>query len=209
MTHASAFLPMILPHVQECPTFVAERHVRDAAIEWCRRTRMWRHEIDQAVTENPITLTLPEHSTMFEIERLALGGHELTPVARPDLPIDASGEAGNPRWLTQTAPGTIEVYPVAEAQLSGFVYLTPSKGMVFSGIQNAADVVPDWLFDVHGDAIAAGAVSRIMFLPRQPYSDPSMGAYHKARFDQAAREHADATIRGQQRAPKRTTPGWY
>ena len=37
------FLPMVLPHVPECPHGVATFNLRLAAIEFCERTLCWRH----------------------------------------------------------------------------------------------------------------------------------------------------------------------
>ena len=41
-TLLTAFNPFVLPHVRSCPNPVAQHHIRQAAIEFCRRTLIWR-----------------------------------------------------------------------------------------------------------------------------------------------------------------------
>lgn len=54
----SAFLPFVLPHANGCPNMIAQFYVRQAAIEFCRRTLCWSKTLPAVSTVlAPLTFT--------------------------------------------------------------------------------------------------------------------------------------------------------
>lgn len=210
----------VRPYAPTAPSFTVATHLRDAAAEFCRRTRCWRHVAEQAVAA-PVTLPpntvwdgLPIAFGVFpaepalavaaisEIEMAWFDGVQLTSIAYTDLrPEDLTAEgAGAPRFITQIDERNVILAPRAAGQLRTSVFLRPStKNPLVS-----PDFVPERVADRYGDALVAGAVSRLLMIPSEAWSNPQIAAVHGARFESECDSNFAAAQRGQQRAPLRT-----
>lgn len=207
------FLSMVLPEVPYCPRPVAEQYLRLAAIEFCERTRCWRHVTTQDITAQDGAIVAPDYATIHEIETAEWGeGVELMPTQFSEIDADAygaeAGAAGPPRYITQVAANQIAVVPFDTGSLRLSLFLKPRSGSEFGGdpndpLQDKYNVVPEFMFIQHGDHIASGALARIMNLPDQTYTNPKMAAQHLARFERACDTKFSSNMRGQHRAKRR------
>lgn len=68
----------------------------------------------------------------------------------------------------------------------------------------AATTFPDWIYERYIETIAHGAKARIMLIPKKPYSDKELGAWHQERFNSLIGEARVRTARGNTRGPLRT-----
>lgn len=69
------FLPMILPYAPGLPTMTAEHAVRLAAIEFCERTRCWRHAVDVVFSaDNHQAVVAPDYATIHQFEFAVFSG---------------------------------------------------------------------------------------------------------------------------------------
>lgn len=203
----AAFLPLVLPYCPQCPDFIAEQQVRFAAIEFCERSRAWRHMITVSLTGPEGEMVAPEFAAIHEIEFANFNDQPLTPVQFSTI---NPNQTGRPRYVTQVSPNALTVSPYDEpGDLEVSVFLKPLANMAFETtpgrpIADRFNVVPKFMLDIHGTAIARGALSKILAIPGEPWSDPRMALKHEADF----RENMDAAfrwnMRGQQRAPIRT-----
>lgn len=211
-TPLSLFLPYVLPHAMKVPEPVAEFNLRLAAIEFCERTRCWRHAVSVAVSSNNQTLVAPAFTTIHQFEEATHDGRLLIPTQYTSLPPEVlSGElaTGLPTWISQTEPGQVTIHPYLEGTLRLTVFLKPRHGTQFGAdatnpLRDALNIVPAFMLSQHAEALACGALARILAIPGKPWSDPQRAMYHKAEFDKACDGSFSSNMTGQQRAPLRT-----
>ncbi|WP_126975574.1 hypothetical protein [Frigidibacter oleivorans] len=210
------FLAYILPRAPGCPDPVALFQTRLAAIEFCERTRCWRHMVEAALNEQGQAIVAPPGSAIHEIEDATLDGRPLDPTQITDLAHDGVAQTpmtGQAKYLTQVTPDTVSVYPFEPGVLRLSLFLKPRHGQSFGGdpddpLDDANNRAPDFLLTQHGETIAAGALSRILSIPGQLWTDAKAATAFRAVFDEAMRGAFSSKIRGQQRAPVRTKPRW-
>jgi hypothetical protein len=193
-TDAADFLRWVLPYATACPEPIAEQHIIDAARAFCKATRCWRFQTTIVLvgTETDIPCA-PDNATLYEIESASFRGE---PLDRVSFSEELFRDEGLPVAITQSAPMSIRLAPRAQAgALSLSLYLMPKA---------TATDVPDFLFDLHGQVIAQGALSTILALPALPFSNPQQAGYYGALFQQAKDAGFNLNKRGQQRAPTRT-----
>lgn len=211
-----AVLPLILPYVKHCPEPYALFQLRQAAIEFCERTKCWRHIVTVDLTENHTAIVAPPYSTIHQFEEAWLGEVQLTPTQFTNAaPDDLSGRSGGNRakFITQIAPGEVAVYPFEAGILKVSAFLKPRHGQQFGTdaadpMFDAFNVVPAFLFDQHAMDLASGALARIMVTTGEPFSDPNRAAFHDAAFKAACAGNFASSIKGQQNAPIRVKPNW-
>lgn len=212
-TKLKAFLPHVMPFVDGCPRPVAELQLRNAAIEFCERTRAWRHMMAVTLTAQNQSVSSPNYTAIHEIEDATFDGVALTPTQFTDVgPTELTGQEslGFPRYVTQIAPSMLSVYPFATGTLRMSVFLKPRSGQAFGTdpddpLHDAYNMVPEFMLSQHADTIAAGALSRIMALPKQRFTNEAMAGFYMSKFMEHCDRKSDTSMRGQQRAPKRTT----
>ena len=215
----SEFLPYVLPNAPGAPDIVAERYIRMAAIEFCERTRCWRKISIVALTEeNTVALVAPHYAAIHAIEYASflsdtVAKTPLTPTQYSDLAdrqrADLEAE-GTPRYITQVNPNTVTVFPLSAGELEVSLFLKPRMGQSFGygtdddPIQDDFNLAPDFLLTQWGEAIACGALSKMLMQPQTRWEDPNKAAYYMQKFERACDAHFSTNITGQQRAPRRT-----
>lgn len=210
MKSLDEFLPSIRPYAPGVADPAAYFAIRQAAVEFCERTRLWKFEDEfPIVGDTSEPLFAPAGSVIHEIDGVWFNARRLRAVT-PDkldqlLPAWRAGTmatvpVGNPSYVTQTAPNNIILVPFGTGQVKLSLVLKPS--------QDALEV-PDFLVDQHRETIAFGALSRILLTPNQSFSSPDMGSA----FGQAFQQKLDAKMSigstGQQRAPVRTKASFF
>ena len=199
------FLPLILPRATGCPEPIAFDAIRQAAIEFCERTRIWR-DTDQFMADEFGDIFAPAQSVVYQIEDARFDGRRLIPIGVQDLngmypDCDWTTKTGEqPQYVTQLHPDTIKVVP----SMSGMVTLT----MLLKPTNNAQEL-PDFIFDQYARTIADGALAEILMIPGQPYTNPQGGAMYSQRFQQRLDSIQVQWLKGQQRAPIHTKTSFF
>jgi hypothetical protein len=205
MKDLDAFLPNIRPYAPGVAEPAAFFAIRQAAIAFCERTRLWRYEDEFTVAEDGCeAIVVPYGAVIHEIERADFNGKRLTPMtpgALDDLLPDwRSGLTGTPRYVTQTEPDTIALVPKTAGTVTLHLYLKPAQD---------ADELPDFIVDQHRNVIAHGALMHILTIPNQSFTNPDMAAAYAASFERKLDSLFNANSRGQQRAPNRTKANFF
>jgi len=210
MSTLDSFLQEVRPWAPGVADATAYKALRGAAIEFCERTKLWKHESTTTVlATDPATSTIvtPADSSVFDIEVSLFDGQELQPIATRDLDAVLSGwrvggvSVGQPQYITQTAQNTLTLVPQAYADGSLYLCLRlkPSQ---------TALTLPTFLND-YAECLGWGALGRILTVPGQSYSNPELATYYTSRFmDKLDKLSLKATT-GQQNARKRTKPSFY
>jgi hypothetical protein len=188
----------VLPLCPGVPEPVAFEHIRNAAIEFCEETKLWRYEDTFELTGEPEFVCVPAGAVIHDIERVDFNGRKLTPATvgwlddtRPDWRSDANLLTGEPDCFTQTQPDTIRLVPLPSTGTAKvYLRLKPSED---------ADQLPDFIASQHRALIGWGAVAGILMLPNQTFSDPNRATYYQGRFDAGLGRSSKRQAAGQQR----------
>jgi len=213
-TRISELMPYILPKAPTVPLPYAEFQARLAVIEFCERTRCWRHIMQTNISASGTTFVTPLTATIHEFEEVTLDGQILIPTQFTDVqPEELSGErqAGRAKYISQLTPGQVAVYPPQAGKLRISCFLKPRHGQAIGcneddPLADAYNVLPAFMLTQYATALADGALYRIMSTNNQDFTDMTMAAMHKMAFDAACDRHFGSNMRGQQRAPIRTKP---
>lgn len=172
------FRPYVAPDVYECPDMTVEVAVRDAAIEFCRRTHAWRVALDPIMTEvgvHTYPLSLSSSTLVEHVVDVVFGTQRLTPAKPEDLSPYISALSSAPRVYSVLASDQVRVYPTPNSvgELKVIVAVTPSSSS--TGIDTG-------IFERFKEVIAHGAKHRLMSVPQKSWSNPQMAQYHFQRF---------------------------
>jgi hypothetical protein len=194
----------VQPYMPAAPYLVLEANMRQAAIEFCRRTRCWRWtETVPLAGSDVIISSFVDNAQIYQVEEAYFEGEKLESIAFKDVPLeirDAEPSSGvAPMYLTQSTPGALTVLPPGTGDLRLSIFLEPMP---------TARAFPTELCDKFGADIANGAAWRTLLIPEQPYTNPQLAAFFKQRFDEACDNASSFNMRGQQRARVRTKPSW-
>jgi len=203
MIELDALLPNIRLYAPGVADPTAYFAIRQAAIEFCERSRTWRFddEFNVSVSDSE-ALYAPAKSVIHDIEGVWFDGTKLipkTPVQLDTLvPTWRSGAdkaETKPKYVTQTSPNTIVLAPFQPGKVKLSLFLKPAQD---------ADELPDFLADQHRETIAWGALGRILLIPNQSFTNPEMGSVFGQMFQQKLDGKSTIGSTGQQRAPVRT-----
>lgn len=211
-----AFFPLVRPYAPMAADPFIEQALRLAAITFCEKTRCWRYQTTRAITVNEAQIVTPPYAAIFEIETAAFNGHELVPTQYTDLDLGTAIPTGQPYYITQATPGSVIVFPFQPGTLALNVFLKP-RALTDQPVASSYDpdtdddynVVPEFLLVQHGEAIANGALARILMMPGQPFSDPATAQAYAQAFAVACDSHFNHAIRGEHRAAARSRPRFF
>ncbi len=189
----SSFFPELLPDVPGCSDPMAERALRNSAIELCERGLIW----SVAHEPVPVVAAVAEYDFEPEPETLVVSirhGHlnNATITAKSPLELAAlypnwETVTGTPLYVTQSGPRAYRLVPIpVAADAAGFiatVYLKPTRD---------ATGVEDYIYEEWLEAIVSGAKARLMMTPNERFTNERMSAAHARMYEKAI---ANASIR--------------
>lgn len=198
------------PHIRLYAPGVADPTMRfalrEAAVEFCERTRLWRFEDEYAISaEKCDAIFAPDGAVIHEIESVTFDGQPLTPVSIAWLDENYRGwrtqdYTGVPRYFSQVEPDQLCLVPQAVGTVGLSLWLKPS---------NDADQLPDWMFNQFRETLAQGAIARILMIPNQSFTNYELGAAFGASFSAKLDDASTKGFTGQQRAPMRTRASFF
>lgn len=197
-------LPYVLEHVHGCDDLVAERHVRLAVIELCRKALVWQAAIPTVTTvagQTEYTWAPAAGQVVVKLLKLRLDG----------LPVRLLVPAEGQDWDAANVTATY-----AYGTLGGFsLHPAPAVGRTVVPIcalapTLAADTFPDAIGTQWAEEIGHGAVHRLMGMPGLPYSNlPRAEALRQLWEQQDIPRAAALVAKGNTRAVRRTVAQWF
>ena len=201
--------PFVLPEVAGCSVPMVERAIREAAIEFCNRSKVWIYvcdPVDLDAGEGRYDIDVPTQSSLVEIKSVKIANEvdPLSPVTVGYLEenyVNWQTDRGNPRQYTQLTDEEVLLVPIPNSTLTDGLIVTlclkPSR---------SSTGFPAWINERYQDAIVAGAKQRLLMMSGVQWSNPMAGAMEKTVFENAiANASVDAAL-SRVRATIRTTP---
>jgi len=173
------FHSLVMPSVLGCPIPTVDNAIRLTARDFCLRTREWRESE---------SFTAPGVIQQFDIDIPT--GTELVRIVSVDVagePLDIFGRGELPASWATCAPSNglyhvgTDIYMLFPAPIAGAVVTVETALMP----SNTGTGISDDVFARHAEAIASGALSRLMKLPRQPWSDINLAVLHAGEYERS------------------------
>lgn len=206
MTPLDDFSVDITVYAPGCPDMIMNFGLRQAAIEFCERTRLWRFEDEISVlNEESEFIAAPNGAVIHEIETIVFEGLGLQPATVAWLDANVrnwrTGEiTGPPKYYTQTEQDTIRLVPRGAGVVRLSVWVKPSQD---------ADELPDFMAAQYREIISHGALARILMIPNQAFTNIDLAAAYGRSFENKMLAVINKGFTGQQRASLRTQASFF
>lgn len=194
-----AFFPLVQPRVLTCPPPTMEQAIREAGTKLCRHTRCVREVYHMAIDgggEQHVDLPVSPDMQVFRIEGAWVDGARLEPRQFHEI----AGHADAPGAFFQRGPHEVIINVPDSCRVKISAFLEPEPN---------ADTLPRVLYDDFRDAVADGALVRLMTMQGTAWFNPQLAAYHDVRFREACDQHFAANVHGRHRAPARTRASYF
>lgn len=188
----SDFYSWVLPSVPGCPNPTLDLHIRQAAIEFCRRTLCWVRTLDPVEANGMdirFDLDLPSQTQAMKLMAVAVNGLEYLLVdTQRGLQLVRQGSGADFSFTQDKL--TLDVHPLRARGDSIEVDMALAPSFYASGIET--DVASPYLQE-----IAQGALATLQMMAGVAWSDPGLAAVNKALFNQRVATVAMHFARGQ------------
>lgn len=168
--------PRVRRYVKNCPLFTVQAALLDAAREFCVETLC--HQV-------AIPLTLAAGTRTYS---LVSGGHDLIQLVDAKvagernrlikvddvLSLDDIGTANRPQAYATDNPASITFSPIPSAVINVDVVAAVAP----VGVTDADTK----LLTLWPEVVASGAVSRLLIMPDEKWSNPQLGGVHENKF---------------------------
>lgn len=188
----SDIYPYVLPNVTGCPDPLLDLHIRQAAIEFCRRTLCDKRTLDPITiyyVDAVVELDLPSQTQPVKLLNVTVNDLECT-VVDTSAGRQAINQASNQTFCFTTDKKTLTFNPVLP--LSDVVTATMALAPSYTATSINTDVASPYMQD-----IAFGALATLHMMPGQAWSDASLSAANRALFSQRIATIAAHFSRGQ------------
>lgn len=202
-----AFLPEVMPYVQDVPEVVAVQAIRNACIQFCEETHYLQENLDPITGQvNVGEYDLDANDSNYkvvEIMQAYYGDQLLIPKAQEELnqiyrTSNWEDLKGNPYYYFRPRASVVRLVtkPIITEQ---------NKLKVKAAIapKRSSTTVDEEIFERFLEYIAHGARARLYNTPNQPYYDPRTAMEYTKRFNDEMAEVRTRVYKGLTRAAAR------
>lgn len=206
MVSIDELLPRLMVEVPELPEPLALVLILEAARQFCDRTHAWTETYSETIAAPEFELLIaPTDTRVVTIHDPRLDGTELTPITIVELDSKQPGwqsdtETGSARYIVQTQPDAITIYPRQTGTLTARVVLQPSL---------KAGTVPDFLVEDYVDVIACGAAGKALMMPGKEWENAAAGRSYRVTFEDKLNTLNTKITKSRLRAPLRSKPSFF
>lgn len=183
-TAFTSLLPEVLPSVPGCADIVAVNAIRNSVIEFCERTLYWQELQDSATVTTadfPYDLKAPAGARVTQVLAVIVNGTPIDPTG-----ADALAAVSN--WQNHTAQQPLAYYHITPQQIGLYPALGTSATLqirVAYAPTRTATAFEEYLYQTYMEALADGALYRLLGMPGRAWSNPELGLFHRRKFQQA------------------------
>lgn len=191
--------PLVLPSVPGCPEPTLLLHLRQAAIEFCGRTLVWRRELDPITSvadDDSYTLPLPAGSALVKLLSFTIDGQDayvVTPEKGRRLAV--SDSARDVAWTDDRV--NVRVNPTPDADGKSYVFTAALKPT------QASTTIPDEVGEHYANDIAGGALARLLDLENVTWANPVKARTRRDTFEACINKVAAQASKGFSRGAQR------
>lgn len=195
MTPLSSFLPEIMLAAPGLADVVAESYVRNAAITFCNLTKCITETLDAetvAAGDYEYDVVPGGSEELVEVLNVYVDGRPIDPISEQELRRgygawrDKSGHPSHYKADTEV----LRLFPIPTTAVS-------VEAEIVKRPTTTTTHLADALYKEWREAIAAGAMSKILMIPGQTFTNPQMAAVYGVMF-------SDWQVTAQAKTMKRT-----
>lgn len=207
----TSFFDEVLPELPGAPLqALVKNAIRNAAIEFCDRTWVYRVEHEPLAAEANVPdyeLEPPTKTALVKVHRAWYEKKEIFPKTPQDLAGLFSHwptAIGTPLYFTQRSPDVLLLVPMPSASLQDAI----TAEIAVKPTRASTGISTD-LFEKYLEEIAYGAKARLFAMSKKPWSDVKLAAYNLAKFDECIGKVKVQAVKGHTRARLRVKPHFY
>lgn len=180
------FFPEVLPYVRDCPEFVALNAIRNACMEFCDKTLLWRELLDDiTIVPNQAEYDLDIVTTgagLASVITAQIGKTVLIPSATEQLNALFGGD-----WRTLGGPVNYIMHDDHETirlvMVPSTTYNDPLSIMCALRPLKSSIKVGKVIYERYAEVIGFGARARLHDTPGQPYYDETAAKKFRTWFE--------------------------
>lgn len=185
-TPFKTLLPKVLPSCPGCGIPMAVEAVRQTVIDFCQRAKAWQaeHTITFVADTPDYALTLPANTVLVDVVKCLYNADGLPIVPKSEAQLDAQyagwrqWKASRPSFYYLPDLSTIRLVAMPSQAEANAV----TAKLAVKPIQAATEFDTE-LYDQYADALAAGAMARLMLMPQQQWTNPKLAAIHGGMYE--------------------------
>lgn len=206
----------VLPELSGVPQPLALNAIRNAAIEFCERSRVWTEDaaaMDSVATQAVYNFVSPVTDTdVIGVMQAFYNGSEIFPKTSAQMAallsdvgttyvsaIPWKDQTGVPKYYLIERPDQFTLAPFPDESIVSAI-----KMKVILKPTRAATGMEQWIFDKYFMQIAAGTKARLCAMPGKPWSSPDLVSYYGSIFESGILAASVATS-GTHRLPELVT----
>jgi hypothetical protein len=197
------FLPEVMQYVPDVPEFVALNSLRNAAIEFCEKTRVIQVDIDPITLQDnkaSYIIQTPPDMKFVDLVEAYIGDRLIIPKSSEELAriyraTDWRSLKGSTAYITRVVYPEIQLVPYLETVTDEILRIRASLAPT-----RDATEVPESLYQEFVEQISYGARGRLYGTPKQSYTDKTMAREYLMMFRSAIGEVKTRVNRGLTRA---------
>lgn len=172
----------VRPEAHGAPDFLVERSLREAAIEFCVKTDIYRPEPEDFLVIPNITeyeVSIPTATELNHIIDIYRDQASLSPVSYTRL-LQVTGDGSHeakPRYYSQRDNTVFYLAPTPSERETLKVLYSVKPAPTSTGI-------PDTIGEEHKESLVHGAIYRLQMMTNQPWSNMGAAQSNKSLFDQ-------------------------
>lgn len=183
----ATFVPLISLYVPKCPTILMQDEVLKAAQTFCEETQVWELTSDTTYTSGEaFEITLPDYSDLITVKDAWLN----------TVPLKSGRD-----YQVSTIEDEIAI-DIRTAKMAGDIL----KLVLILKPKDGAPSLPVFLWREYRDAIKYRALSDIMKIPGQPWTNLGMSAHYEGKYGEARGKALLKLIRRGTNAPLEVFP---
>jgi hypothetical protein len=211
MADISDMVPDVRAEIPEIPGFVAERQLLRSIREFCAATQAWRVNVQISTTADVETIDiealLPTATELIDVISMknVAGGQPVLPKTHAWLDENTTDWHTdtdlNAKYYIQQDLNELRLSPIPSVT-TAFQYDVRLSVKPTLAATEASDI----LVSRYNEIFIHGALAKLYLLPRKPWSDTNLSAYHMSQFTgsffRATAEAADEFQKGVARTVK-------
>lgn len=196
----SAFLPDARTSLPECPDPLIEHYLREAAIEFCSRSKRLKSDGIVFETESgkaTYELDAGETLNVIDIVSASINGKPIGAMLGTDLTDQDKTETGEPFCALLEETNVVRFVKVPDNIYSVEMTLSVAPS-------DEAEGVETWIADQYRRVIVSGALAQLMILPERRWTNAALSVFHSDKFEEGVRSAVADCIKSGTSAPLRT-----
>jgi hypothetical protein len=197
------FLPEVMQYVPDVPEFVAINSLRNAAIEFCEKTRVLQLSLAPITLQNDkanYTMQVPPGIKFVDLVDAYIDDRLIIPKSSEELSriyraTDWRLLKGSTAYVTRVTYPEIQLVPYLETVSGEVLRIRASVAPT-----RDATEVPETLYEEFVEQISYGARGRLYGTPKQSYTDKTLAREYLMMFRSAIGEAKTRVNRGLTRA---------